>query len=142
MGYTPVRCQTMQRQYSRDRKTAPISELLAPRPMPGLSGRPWPIAGCSLAACLLIGLMYLLQSSIFFGPLILPGRHHQNIQEDEAIIARPRIELHPEQCVPGARDSVFGLACDLGISQTRRRIEAGLSHQWPFPWTHGGGPPW
>jgi hypothetical protein len=31
--------------------------------------------------------------------LILPGRHHQNIQEDEAIIARPRIELHPEDHV-------------------------------------------
>ncbi|KOS38191.1 hypothetical protein ACN38_g10995 [Penicillium nordicum] len=67
--------------------------------MPGLSQRPWPIIGCSLAACLLIGLVYFLQSSIFFVPLILPGRHHQNIQEHEAITARPRIELHPEDHV-------------------------------------------
>ncbi|CAI7589723.1 unnamed protein product [Penicillium crustosum] len=69
--------------------------------MPGLSQRPWPIVGCSLAACLLIGLMYFLQSSIFLVPLILPGRHHQNIQEHEAITvtARPRIELHPEDHV-------------------------------------------
>ncbi|CAI7671704.1 unnamed protein product [Penicillium discolor] len=67
--------------------------------MPGLSQRPWPIVGCSLAACLLIGLVYFLQSSIFLVPLILPGRHHQNIQEHEAITARPRIELHPEDHV-------------------------------------------
>ncbi|KAJ5207777.1 hypothetical protein N7449_002156 [Penicillium cf. viridicatum] len=67
--------------------------------MPGLSQRPWPIVGCSLAACLLIGLVYFLQSSIFLVPLILPGRHHQNIQEHEAISARPRIELHPEDHV-------------------------------------------
>ncbi|KAJ5945277.1 hypothetical protein N7516_005445 [Penicillium verrucosum] len=67
--------------------------------MPRLSQRPWPIVGCSLAACLLIGLVYFLQSSIFLVPLILPGRHHQNIQEHEAITARPRIELHPEDHV-------------------------------------------
>ncbi|KAJ9492202.1 hypothetical protein VN97_g1042 [Penicillium thymicola] len=67
--------------------------------MPGLSQRPWPIVGCSLATCLLIGLVYFLQSSIFLVPLILPGRHHQNIQEHEAITARPRIELHPEDHV-------------------------------------------
>ncbi|KAF4761668.1 hypothetical protein N7455_003394 [Penicillium solitum] len=67
--------------------------------MPGLSQRPWPIVGCSLAACLLIGLVYFLQSSIFLVPLILPGRHHQNIQEHEAITARPRIELHPQDHV-------------------------------------------
>ncbi|CAG8909727.1 unnamed protein product [Penicillium egyptiacum] len=89
----------MLRQYSRDQKTAPSPERLAPQPMRGLSERPWPIMGCSLAACLLIGLMYLLQSSIFLGPLILPGGHHENIQEDEAITARPRIELHPEDHV-------------------------------------------
>lgn len=66
--------------------------------MPGLSQRPWPIVGCSLATCLLIGLVYLLQSSTFFVPLILPGRHQQNIQ-DEAISERPRIELHPQDHV-------------------------------------------
>ncbi|CRL29634.1 Cupredoxin [Penicillium camemberti] len=67
--------------------------------MPGLSQRPWPIVGCSLAACLLIGLVYFLQSSIFLVPLILPGRHHQNIQEHKVITARPRIQLHPEDHV-------------------------------------------
>ncbi|KAJ5535332.1 hypothetical protein N7527_001586 [Penicillium freii] len=67
--------------------------------MPGPSQRPWPIVGCSLAACLLIGLVYFLQSSIVLVPLILPGRHHQNIQEHEAITARPRIDLHPEDHV-------------------------------------------
>lgn len=98
MGYTPLSCfLTTQRQYGR--KTVPSPEQLAPRPMPGLSQRPWPIVGCSLAACLLIGLVYFLQSSIFLVPLILPGRHHQNIQEHEAITARPRIELHPQDHV-------------------------------------------
>lgn len=89
----------MHRQYGRGKKTVPSPEQLAPRPMLGLSQRPWPILGCSLAACLLIGLVYSLQSPIFLVPLILPGRHHQNIQKEEDITARPRIELHPEDHV-------------------------------------------
>ncbi|KAI3123985.1 CAZyme family AA1 [Penicillium roqueforti] len=83
----------MQKQYSPAGKTAPSPEKLA-QPMPEPSQRPWPIAGCSLVACFLIGLVYFLQSPIFLVPLILPG-HLQNIQ-DEAFTARPRIELHPE----------------------------------------------
>ncbi|KAJ5816091.1 hypothetical protein N7447_008324 [Penicillium robsamsonii] len=62
--------------------------------MPELSKRPWPIVGCSLATCFLIGLSYFLQSSISL-PLVLPGRYH-NIQETVAITARLGIELHPE----------------------------------------------
>ncbi|OQE38702.1 hypothetical protein PENCOP_c008G08284 [Penicillium coprophilum] len=86
------------RMYSR-RKPVTSLEQLTP-PMPELSQRPWPIVGCSLAACFLIGLVYLLQSTfISLVPLILPGRHHHNIQKTEAIIARPRIELHPDDHV-------------------------------------------
>ena len=82
----------MQCQCSPARKVASPEKLAQPMPEP--SQRPWPIAGCSLAACFLIGLVYFLQSPIFLAPLILPG-HHQSIQ-DEAFTARPRIELHPE----------------------------------------------
>ena len=63
-------------------------------PMSKLKHRPWPIVGCSLVACFLVGLVYLFQmapSSLV--PLILPGQHHQ--QGDKGS-ARPRIELHPE----------------------------------------------
>ncbi|KAJ5365689.1 hypothetical protein N7517_008575, partial [Penicillium concentricum] len=76
--------------YSR-RKTATYLELTPP--MPELSQRPWPIVGCSLVTCFLIGLVYILQSTPLV-PLILPGRHH-NIQETK-VTTRPRIELHPE----------------------------------------------
>ncbi|EKV10543.1 hypothetical protein PDIG_55980 [Penicillium digitatum PHI26] len=67
--------------------------------MPALSQRPWPIVGCSLAICLLIALIYLLRSSTFLVPLVLPGQHHQTLQENEAMTVRPRIELHPQDHV-------------------------------------------
>ncbi|CAG8233852.1 unnamed protein product [Penicillium salamii] len=54
--------------------------------------RPWPLVGCSLVACILIALVYLLQlTPTPPGPLDVP-EHHPN---DERV-TRPRIELHPE----------------------------------------------
>jgi hypothetical protein len=72
-------------------QTVDTSEKAALGPMSKPQHRRWPIVGCSLVACFLVGLVYLLQLTPTSPPLILPGHRHQ---VDEA--TRPRIEVHPE----------------------------------------------
>ncbi|KAJ5131343.1 CAZyme family AA1 [Penicillium bovifimosum] len=90
----------MQKQSSGGRKSIPTQKEPIPPSRPEFLYLPWSVVRCSLAACLLIGLVYLLQFTPAFSltPMILLGGNYQQPQT-EAINARPQIELHPEDHV-------------------------------------------
>ncbi|KAJ5551834.1 CAZyme family AA1 [Penicillium sp. DV-2018c] len=89
----------MQRQSNGDRKIVLDEEKAVPQSTPESPFLPRSVVSCSLAACLLVGLVYLLQyTPAFLTPMILPGGNYQSPQT-EATSTRPRIELHPENHV-------------------------------------------
>ncbi|KAJ5774945.1 hypothetical protein N7457_009841 [Penicillium paradoxum] len=105
-------------------ETARNPERVAFRSKPELPHRPWPILSCVLVASFLIGLSYLLQSTLIsLVPLILPGRHHQHPQPDDPTAIRPRIELHPEDHIYRAPATQY---LDWSVTSSHRRPDGVL----------------